>query len=786
MKDISSSLMEILKSSSPCYAKKLLLYLRVWDSTQNAFIYGSPYDITPYLISCGTVKWKLDNEGYGIWNSAGLCLTLSSGAPFLAQGTLLYGARIDVYGGASSGGSAEYVKIFRGFILRDSIFNPDGKSCTVYLNGELSLLSCQSAQSLSISREKELVASRPSDSPSEDDTSYLSFTLSGRSVAGVDGVFVGDSADGAQQAAALREVNDYEVSSLNSYKYPATVTLSSPLAAGKSIWVSYRCWHTDKSIEWAVANILTLCGVRQTEIEEVDYEGDISSFFNQPADEDFTQGFCEYGDVTSSYVKVASSFLQTANYDWRIVHQSNVPITFTPCSITLGEGNLSVTGSVAAPSTQAYGTWELEADSAYNEDIGHYFFYVSDNEDYRYANGYCVAFTKYDYYQIFFVFYKVTNGTLQQTAVKYFTRNELTNRLRYRIGRDSSGTVRLWVRPLTPSPAAWVDLGVVFTDTTYTTCSYHIAEFIHKAPNSIYDIKLSPQPATGSGEFAPYAEYLSPVIDGGRGFLSWGNFTAVDEPDGCQSSFYSRSKDTETSAWGAWHSLSAGTAPQESGRYLQLKWYGGSDSAQTKGAKLDSWQISWQGDGVNIAVINTGGLTCLDAVKELAVLSGYQIGFDCEGKFFFKKRPALTSAVMQINKTDILNLESLNSGGDKLYNRVRVNFGSYDYTVDEFTSLKPRPNLIDKYGVKELALTSGNFLPAQNADLARACAPVIFGEVSKLKKRAVVICRFLPQIDLGDIVCVDYAPYLQGNMLVEGVEFDLSAWTVRLDLCSWE
>ena len=106
--------------------------------------------------------------------------------------------------------------------------------------------------------------------------------------------------------------------------------------------------------------------------------------------------------------------------------------------------------------------------------------------------------------------------------------------------------------------------------------------------------------------------------------------------------------------------------------------------------------------------------------------------------------------------------------------------------VDDFTLNKARPNLIDKYGLKELALSSGSLLPAQNANLARACAPGIFTEVSKIKKRAAIVCRFLPQIELGDVVEVDYGDVLKGNMMVEGLEFNLSDWALRLDLCSWE
>ena len=786
MKQISSSLSEILTSNTPSYTKKLLLYPKVWDSSQNKYCDAAACDITPYLLSCGTVKWKLDNEGYGIWNTAGLSITLIDNAPVL--GGSIYGARVEVYCGAFCGGSGGYVKIFRGFILREPCFNEEEHSYIIYLSGELALLSSYKAEGLCVMHENILIASRTAQSPSSEDNSYLVFTLPSRAVGEVVSVLYGDTSLGIAGATELREVNSYEVSSLNSYKYPAKITLLKPLAAGESLWVSYRCWHTDKSIEWAVGQTAALCGYTQNnaEIETVDYGGLIEAFFKQPSDADFTQGSWEYAKVSSSSVSLPSSFLNTAQYDWHIVHPTNVAITFTPSSISLGQGNLSAPGSAAARSSQAYGTWEIETDSVLNEDLQHYFYYVADNEDFRYANGYCFTFTKADYYRVFFAFYKVNNGVLEQTGVKWFDRQTHTDRLIYRISRDVNGTVRLFVRPLTPSPDNWIDLGIVFTDNTYTTCTHHIVEFMHCAPNSIYNIRLSPQAAISAGEYAPYGTYLSPVIDGGSGLRAWTDFTASQELNGCSASFFSRSKDNEQDTWGAWHSLTNGSAPQESGRYLQLKWYAQSDQAQTKAPELKYWQVDWEGEGVNIAMLNTGGASCKDIITELAVLSGYQIGFTAEGKFFFKHRPALTTAVLTIDKNDIFSVESLNNGADKLYNRVCVNFGSYTCVVDEFTQQKPRPNLIDKYGVKELVLSSGTLLPAHNANLARACAPAVYLQVSKLKKRAAVLCRFLPQIDLGDVINVNYAAALSGNMLVEGLEFDLENWVLRLDLCSWD
>ena len=787
MKQISSSMLKALNSSSPRYVKKFVLYRRIWEESSGKYVPGPAEDITKYVIETGAIKWKLDNEGYGVWNNAGLSLTLSAGAGFFGEGeaSSLYGAGIDVFAGVKTEEGDGFLKIFRGFILREPSFNFEERSWIIYLSGELARLGCFGAAELSTVKEEVLLSSRAADSASAEDADYLEFALPDKAVGEVLDLRCGLIEGGFESAGTLKAVNDYEASSLNSYKYPAKITLSSALKPGFALWVSYRVWHTDKSIEWILENTLKLCGDPERYIENVNYEGKIEAFFDQPSDADFLQGSHDFAEVSSGAVTLPSSFLKDASYDWEVIAQTNLPFELTPNSVGIKDGQLTVPGMVAAPCVQAYGTWEVECTMLWNETIAQYFYYVWQGEPLN-GNGYCFQHTKYDHFRLFFAFFKVTGSTYEQLNVVWIDRDNQTYRVRYRICRYEDGSVRFMVKPLTPVEGPWHDFGIVCSDNTYKTSDYHRIIMTDYGNNHFYSIKLSPQAATGSGDYAPYANYYSPVIDGGARLCSWKNFTASADEGGGSCAYYARSKAAEASAWGDWNPVEPGSAIGESGRYLQLKWAGKSDAAQTSAPKLTNWRAEWEAEGVNIAMINASSMTCLDVVRELARLSGYQIGFDSEGTFFFKQRPALSEPAFKLTGNEIINIESVSGGADKLYNRVRVNFGNYTCTVDDFTLGAPRPNLIDKYGLKELSLSSGALLPAQNANLARACAPGIYKEAGKIKKRAAVVCRFLPQIELGDVAQVDFAPYLSGNMMVEGLEFNLSDWTLRLDLCSWE
>ncbi|MDR0953646.1 MAG: hypothetical protein LBM71_05690 [Elusimicrobiota bacterium] len=139
---------------------------------------------------------------------------------------------------------------------------------------------------------------------------------------------------------------------------------------------------------------------------------------------------------------------------------------------------------------------------------------------------------------------------------------------------------------------------------------------------------------------------------------------------------------------------------------------------------------------------------------------------------------------LTLTKAEIINIETISTNLDKLYNRVNINFGAYTKTIDCEAQGEPRPNLIDKYGVKELNITGGAFLPAQNANLARACAPNIYAQTCRIKNTATLNIKFTPQLELSDSILLVYDNYFSGPQLIEGIEYDLENWLMRLEVSS--
>ena len=777
MKTLSPALAQAFNCAAPKYYKKILLYKRSWDSVNLKYTYDNSLDISKYLIEISPIKWKLDNEGYCSWSCANTTITLNNLTGYFTPGTSsscfaaeenLFASKVEIYAGAHTSSGKEYILIFRGFILNPPQEYPEEKTVNITLSGELERLASFSAQNISQSSQDELLGQ---DSGDEFYTSAY----------GVGMVLEVKKGTSLLNAALLQADSDYKVSSLNELNQGAKIKLTNALTAGESLWCSYIYWWQNKSLTWLAEQVAQESQSPNTDIEEVYFDQSITNTFTQPSFAAFEEGTLENLEVSSNTLQLKNNFLEASDFSWTTLEKpSNVSFTFTPTSAFLSSGLLSSPAAAYCQSTQAYGTWQIDASSNWSDTENQFNFFISSSNDYRTANGYCLSHLKFGSYMIF-VLYRVDNGTLVGLDSKSCTLGSHITKIKYRLARDTSGSFYLWVQALEPSPSEWYSLGLVATDNTYTQSNYLVLKMLNNGYQGIENISLSPLCATGTGNIAPSGAYISPVIDAGQYLRNWGNFTLSETLNSGSSQTYWRAKDDLEDSWGAWSSLSNNQTPATQARYLQLKWEAASNSGQTSSPVLNNWSLIYYTSGVNIALVNTYQMTCLEVMQEIARLSGFLIGYTAQGTFLFKQR-STPAASLTLTKGEIINIESQNSGLAKLYNRVCVNFGNYQEVKDNSEEDLTRPNLIDKYGLKEFKIAGGTLLPAANANLAQAAASMIYDQVCQIKKRAVINTKFLPQIDLGDTLLIDYPSYLEMQMSVEGLEFDLENWTLRLDL----
>ncbi|MDR1684740.1 MAG: hypothetical protein LBR90_04725, partial [Elusimicrobiota bacterium] len=717
------------------------------------------------------IKWKLDNEGYGVWTNASATLTLSTaGGALDALLPNLAGARAEVYAGAKlPNGGEEFIKIFRGFALAEPVTRERERSVTLTISGELARLASYGAQDISITQTAELLGQNAG-------TDLRTAHIAAGQILEVRR---GPLAAGYEEAQTLKEETDFEISDLHSPRRGALIKLAAPLSEGQAVWAAYRRWHTDVTLTWIAQEIARRSESAPTQIEQPQFEADIVHAFTQPALYAFAEGEHSYTQEEQGKVTLKDSFLDLAQHDWVIKEKpSNVNFTLTPSSVALNPVNFTGRATVAAAAAiGAYGTWEAEVSGGLLNNHEQVDYFISSADERNTTCGYVFIKSRLGAQTLICNLCRVDNGAI--ILLNRVTLSGNSEALRYRISRDSAGNFRLWAKVSRPTPAAsWQSFGIIATDNTYTQNNYQLLSFSAYG-SAVYELKQSAAVAAAE-DAAPNGSYTSPVLDGGANLSSWDAFTIQQELNGAAAQIYWRAKPAPQAPWGAWAQITSGQTPPTTERYLQLQWRASRAQAEQK-PYLISWQISSRTTGINIAVLNTSSMTFLDVMRELALLTGFQIGYDTEGKFLFKSRNAGAS-VLSITEADIIELQTLAPGWDKLYNRVSVNFGQYSRAADAFSEQEPRPNLIDRFGLKELTLTSGALLPPQNANLARAVAPPLYRQVSAVKKRASALVRFLPYIELGDIAQVTYKTLLNCPMRVEGLEFDLDAWALRLDL----
>lgn len=843
MRTISGTLSAGLASAAPKYFKRILLRARTWNGS--AYAWPVAEDVTAELKEISTVRWKLDTESFGVWSLANVTLAFRNDNNRWRQGRtgghfapgmnrLLYKSQIQVQAGTvSADGTEEPEYIFTGLIMSDPAYDPAARTATMTIVGKMALFDEVSAEDVSMTVTDECLGS---DSGTAFATAYTGVGI-------IKAVKRGLTPDGAAGASTLRAQSDYTVTDLDDAGKAASITLTDELTSGNSLWATYVRWYQNKTIEWVVAQLCAAAGVTDTAITPAVFENSARNTFTQTDKAGFDTGAGEHTVWDSGDVGLNNNFPMPTAYSWQSMESNSIRWDLRPTFpefYTAGERVSATSGwpagrpnttarwaSARAASTGAYGTWQFTCDAGALYGIGtvpHYFHFVSDTGVRATTTGYCLLV---DFYSpasntLRFTLYRANAGALTALwSVTYnATRQPWGNAfgyLRFRLSRNGPA---FSLRVLHGASGQWTDYGTIAQDVSITTSAYAIAAFSFPAWSGSYPIGTfqgighDEQVMTGSGDYYPYGEYLSPAIDGTASLVGWGALTPLESiPSGCGTGFDVRERASESETWGAWVPVTNTGAIPATKRYIQLRWRAYADAGQSATPLLQQWTVTYYTGTVTIPLVNLAGLTCRQALEELAKMTGYEIGFDTSDAFLFRPRSSGMAAVGHFDRSNIVEVQSIGTGMERHYNRVKVAFGEYSNTVDARTRGEARPDSIDRYGVRELSISSGGLLPATSVDLAYAIAPTVYAYTSKLRLRARVKTRFALNLELGDRVTVAFddmfrlwlwggdarygqaglayysAAYLSAGgidcslgMRVEGIEYDLENWQTTFDL----
>jgi len=160
---------------------------------------------------------------------------------------------------------------------------------------------------------------------------------------------------------------------------------------------------------------------------------------------------------------------------------------------------------------------------------------------------------------------------------------------------------------------------------------------------------------------------------------------------------------------------------------------------------------------VLVSMANFGTQSILDVIKELAKIADFEIGLDGDGAFFFRNKETSIpgSPVLVLNDSNVEKVNTFTPGWDRVYNKIRASFGSFVKEVDSESEGESTPTSIDRFGVRSLPVGGGNLVFQTDIDLATVMAKRYFNRYHFPKRRATVVARFMPELELGDQVTLN-------------------------------
>lgn len=760
--------------------------------------------------SIGTMSWSLDTILQNEFKESNCSLQLlnndyrwspnNSGGIFGADsvatsGYIAVGTKFQVYAGYElADGTFEYVSMFAG-VLSDYSMKPVAGIFEAFISGYEYNLTNTDAQLV--------VNAVTNESIGPGNASKTAFTTTSTGIAFVDSVYV----NGVLKV----EGSDYTVGGLDTPSFgsngPATISFLIAPGNGLSVTWSGRKWYAAQKIETLVTSLLTAAGFTagQYSVQSVSFPNGVVSSFLLNTKSLFDSG-ATYNDTVavsaggagSDYVKISCGVIddfESGIGAWTQNGSSWVAGTGI-AQYSASEGS-PLGGYMTKASSKNTGMWILRFKPAFNSTI--YYAFMS-NSNSSTGNGYVIAVAQVQqnlFGSIFgkmtsIILYRSDSGVLTQLGSTFVPNSAFggmsvsqSSQLVCAVMRDGSGNFSLFATN-TGDFAQYSALNMA-TDTTYTTSSY-------------VGMKVDWNPASAAGtrgaqvndlftyvstdNTRPYAQYVTGEQNA-VGITSWINIT---ESGSFNNSTPTPLFDTEVSSVSgsgydayvnaplipATTNYAIGSATKQ---YLKAKMslmFDMNDHVAMSGSQIFSLSIGYNTNQTTIALAVFRSMDCWSAIQQLAFVADYEIGFDSTGTFFFRAKNLNNTPLLSFKQSDILSqIVEIKPGWNEVLNDIQVTFGS-SYGVTRGTSYKEysynslpetRPSSYDKFRQRLNTQSVTNFLFSNDGNIALGMAQAIHDDNYQEKRRVTMVCRLIPQAEIGDIISVSHYedPLLENN-----------------------
>ena len=738
MRIIDSNLLSKLKSNNYTNLKqKILLYRRKWNN--GVFeIESTPIDITNLMDYEGTnavITQQLDIDDANTWKIGNLVLTIYNKNNCFWEGKYdgyfafpyyLFGSKIEYYVGDEI--INNWVKLFTGYLTAEPTYRQDEMLVEFQVLNRLDFLDTISAEGISTTISNEQATRQDSSNV------LTSHSAVGRIIEVLKGTDL-------TTAIPLQEKTDYSITQLNEYNLPAKLTLTSALLSNENIYITYLYWRKGLLIDELVTDLLDFAEIGSSDriVDPV---------------------------VFSNSVRVAKTGFDDISWAW--IYQLNNNDDFT--HYINGGGRNS-------RNSYTISDYDAENDSYTLENylkqfgcfmrsgrINFYFdtFRRVDDSGYRVETYVSLVSSSIT---VGFHFGGAASGSSILSRAKVvvgsneYSISDGVAGHNFSIEYNSNGQLNFYR-----------DNIIVYSTTISSNLIFNLFRTVAAYPTMAFKITNIEAKPLSELDYVSKPCILLINENTDSQFLGYDRLNANLSITGVPIPNIRVKYKNSGENWTEFNEYTIGTPLSLGYRFIQFLIINDASFGNTVSFNnLRLWHFIQE--NVALGVCNLTNMSILSALKELAAMAMYEIGFDSDDKFFFRSRNK-TGDARSLYDNEIIEMTSIYNNLDRLKTKVIITYGEYNKVIDSNTQAESHPNNIDIYGTRIYELQGGQLLPPDNVDLAYAIAPTAYEELSKMRLKVRLETKMNLELELGDFVQI----YHNNALLVRKDFTDFTKW----------
>lgn len=584
----------------------------------------------------------------------------------------------------------------------------------------------------------------------DDSDGHKIYQTTGTGVGGFDAVY----ANGVK----LFEGVDFEVEQLNELVKPAIVTIINSSHYSATITADYYCWKTDLSVEQIVEGLVNIAGYT-SDTEDIKNVVWNSAVRNEPIDSTMFAGIGYYESAEHEY---SFNWRPTRNSNWAFTtsgsFQNTLPqnwdYSFAISVNNEGQGGSKVTGVTILAIGDQYNGTEIEIGRENVGVVG-----VNNGLSFRIFKQRVGGYPGTTITNVYI--HRISNGNAT-LLYSYTPTNSGTTVQSGQLKITRRGNDIAIYKEDTQIATATItgSMDYLFQGEYRVGSSANIKDFwAYNQSWNIYDNNLR----LYAGNITRPC-FISDICDMTAAGNEWGEISAT--LTGSANYFLNAYFSTDLITWTGPDSYNLNTVLARSERYLYYVL--GVQSDPNNGFTITNPTTYYLATTILLQLVNLSGSTVLEALQDLALISGYEFGVDRQGVFFFRPRLSSTLPVYVLDHSELVKVDSVKKNLSDFFTKLTLTFAQVPLEFYANTGARPTP--IDKYGVINKEIDKPDIVNYDNPELAQAIGPQLLEVYSALPNVIQATGKLNLALELADIVSLRRNYNLIADP--EGTEFE--------------